>query len=192
MVEKTRQEIIKGRENLEKGNEKKVEIINEIKSLVEELKNDEIIIKLKKLGNEYKKTENINTNILENEKKILEDAKEACKHPILCRMGYIRHNESNRIVKAFKEDAEYSKVKCLECGKITYTMGKSDGNSDWEYYIHTPMSLLNLGVDFIERPIIDIPANLSFKEIYNYYQEEMYKGTERETVIKVLKKYKNE
>lgn len=190
MNEKTRQKVLKTREECENTKSKKEEILNEIKELTEELKRCEIVNKLKELGTEYIYEEKLQQKLEEQQVKELQRIKDVCTHPILVITGYKKHNSSNRVVSVkTRDEAEYASLKCLECGKVTFTKEKDD-NKDWEQFIHAPASLGQFDADFVKRITFELPLDVKFKDIHEYYQEIMLDNPQKETIIKVLEKVK--
>lgn len=191
MTEKTRERILNERKQCEDAILRKEEIKEEMKLLVEELKKCEIVTKLKNLGMEYLYKEELITKLEELQVKEIDSLKLVCKHPILVITGYKKHNASNRVISVqYREDAEYASVKCLECGKLTFTKNQ-DGTKDWDKFIYTPLSLQGqIDVEYVKRPTFELPKNMKFSEIYDYYQSTMFDQPQKDTVNKVLEKVK--
>ena len=190
MNEKTRQKVLKTRQDYENTKSRKEEILSEIKDLTEELKRCEIVSKLKELGTEYLYEESLQQKLEVQQVNDLERLKVVCIHPILAITSYKKHNGSNRVINAkTREEAEYASVKCLECGKITFTKEKDD-SEDWDKFIHKPVSVGQLDADYVKRITFELPLDVKFKDIYDYYQEIMLDAPQRETIIKVLEKVK--
>lgn len=190
MNEKIRQKVLKDKQDCANTVTRKQEILDEIKDLTEELKRCEIVEKLKSLGTEYLYEENLQKKLEEQQVKDLDRLKVVCIHPILAITGYKKHNSSNRVVTAkTREEAEYASVRCLECGKITFTKEK-DGSEDWDKFINKPVSVGQLDADYVKRITFELPLDVKFKELYDYYQEIMLDAPQRETIIKVLEKVK--
>lgn len=190
MNEKLRQKVLKTRQDCEDTKSRKQEILEEIKELTKELKKSEIIEKLKQLGQEYLNDNYLEQKLEEKQVQELQRIKDVCTHPILVITGYKKHNDSNRVIGVkTKEDAEYASLKCLECGKVTFTKEKDDSD-DWEQFIHKPASVGQLDVDFVKRITIELPLDVKFKDMYDYYQEIMLDNTQKETIGKVLEKVK--
>lgn len=190
MNEKTRQKVLKDKQDFENTITRKEEILSEIKELTEELKRCEIVNKLKELGTEYLYEENLQQKLENQQLKNLDRLKEICTHPILAITSYKKHNGSNRVINAkTREEAEYASLRCLECGKITFSKDKDDSN-DWDKFIHTPASVGQLDADYVKRITFELPLNVKFKDLYDYYQEIMLDAPQKETIIKVLEKVK--
>ena len=190
MNEKTRQKVLKDKQDFENAITRKEEILSEIKELTEELKRCEIVNKLKELGTEYLYEENLQQKLENQQLKNLDRLKEICTHPILAITSYKKHNGSNRVINAkTREEAEYASLRCLECGKITFSKDKDDSN-DWDKFIHTPASVGQLDADYVKRITFELPLNIKFKDLYDYYQEIMLDAPQKETIIKVLEKVK--
>lgn len=192
MTEKTRERILNEKKQCNDAISRKEEILEEIKELVEELKKCEIVTKLKSLGTEYLYEEELITNLEELQVREIDSLKYGCTHPILAITGYKKHNQSNRVISVHdRAYAEYASVKCLECGKLTYTKNQ-DGSKDWDKFIFKPFSLQGqFDSDYVKRPTFEIPSNMKFSEIYNYYQEIMFEQSQKDTVDKILEKIKN-
>lgn len=189
MIEKTRERILNEQNQCEESKVRTEEIKEEINKLVEELKKCEIVTKLKSLGMEYLYEEELQSKLEELQTREIESLKFGCTHPILAITGYKKHNSSNRVISVPEEkDAEYASVKCLECGKLTYTKNK-DESKEWYKYIFTPLPLQGrIDTDYVKRVVIEIPTGMKFSEIYNYYQEIMLDQPQKETINKVLEK----
>lgn len=190
MNEKIRKKVLNDKEEYENTITRKQEILNEIKELTEELKRCEIVNKLKELGTEYLYEENLQQKLAEQQIKDLDKLKDVCTHPILAITSYKKHNGSNRVINAkTREEAEYASLRCLECGKITFSKDKDD-TDDWDKFIHTPASVGQLDADYVKRITFELPLNVKFKDLYDYYQEIMLDAPQKETIIKVLEKVK--
>ena len=190
MNEKIRKKVLNDKEEYENTITRKQEILNEIKELTEELKKCEIVNKLKELGTEYLYEENLQQKLAEQQIKDLDKLKDVCTHPILAITSYKKHNGSNRVINAkTREEAEYASLRCLECGKITFSKDKDD-TDDWDKFIHTPASVGQLDADYVKRITFELPLNVKFKDLYDYYQEIMLDAPQKETIIKVLEKVK--
>ncbi|MBE6159842.1 MAG: hypothetical protein E7157_02215 [Lactobacillales bacterium] len=189
MNEKTRQRVLNNKKECENTITRKQEILKEISELTEELKKCEIVNKLKELGTEYLYEEKLQQKLEEQQVSELQRIKDVCTHPILVITGYKKH-KNNRVINAkTKEEAEYASVRCLECGKVTYTKDKDD-NEDWNSFILKPTSVGQLDADYVKRITFELPLNVKFKDLYNYYQEIMLDSPQKETIIKVLEKVK--
>lgn len=192
MNEKKRHVILKIEEEYSNNIAENRQILDEINNLVEKIKDDEKILQLKQLGNEYKENLKRKEEIVKQKEMTMSRIRTSCTHPILCRLNYKKHRDkSSRVIDTEREDAEYSTVRCLECGKITYTK-RNDGTNDWDSYIYTPNSLLGSYNDqYIRTYIVDLPANMTFKKLYDYYQEIMLQNSQVVTIEKIKQKVKN-
>ena len=190
MNEKIRKKVLNDKQEYENTITRKEEILSEIKELKEELEKCEIVKKLKELGTEYLYEENLQQKLAEQQIKDLDKLKDVCTHPILAITSYKKHNGSNRVINAkTREEAEYASLRCLECGKITFSKDKDD-TDDWDKFIHTPASVGQLDADYVKRITFELPLNIKFKDLYDYYQEIMLDAPQKETIIKVLEKVK--
>lgn len=192
MTEKKRERILNEKKQCNDAISRKKEIIEGIKDLVEELKKCEIVTKLKSLGTEYLNEEELINKLEKLQVKEMENLRFGCTHPILIITGYKKHNGSNRVISVQdRAYAEYASVKCLECGKTTYTKNKDD-SKDWDSYILTPLPLQGqIDSDYVKRITLELPKDMKFSEIYDYYQEIMFEQPQKETINKILEKIKN-
>lgn len=192
MTEKKRERILNEKKQCNDAISRKKEIIEEIKDLVEELKKCEIVTKLKSLGTEYLNEEELINKLEKLQVKEMENLRFGCTHPILIITGYKKHNGSNRVISVQdRAYAEYARVKCLECGKITYTKNQ-DESKDWDKFILTPLPLQGqIDSDYVKRITLELPKDMKFSEIYDYYQEIMFEQPQKETINKILEKIKN-
>ena len=190
MNERTRKDLLSEKEKLSDNLLRKEQILKEIDELVVELKQLQIISDLKTLGDVYKDNLELQKQIEKRIQKKISKSRDACTHPILYRIGYQKHiDNSARLYKAEKEDALHCKVRCLECGKYTYTKN-NDGSEDWDNYILVPDSLIQLGEDYVKRIIVDSSYNIKFKDLFDYYQEIMLDYPQKEVIQKIKQKIK--
>lgn len=191
MKEERRLEIKQNEERQQELNELKVKTRNDIDDLVSELLASDIVKKLKESGKNYTEIGVLIEELKSENVKLRDDMNHFCKHPVVCRMGYKKHNKANKVVPATREDAEYGSVRCLECGKNIYTSNKKANPEYFDQYIHIAhYARGQFDAEYQERPIIDIPSGMYFKDVYNEYQSMLLDNTEKEMVQKVLTKYK--
>ena len=191
MKENTRIAIKANTENRKAAINEKEIIRKEIDEIVEELLSSEIVKKLKQTGKYYIELDKMIDELASNGETLIEEAHRFCKHPIVCRTGYQRHNDSNKIVPASRENAEYGSVKCLECGKNIHTLTRKESPDHFDDYIYIQDYLKKQSENnYQQRPIIDIPNGLKFSDIYEEYQNIMFKEEEDKIVQKILTKYK--
>jgi hypothetical protein len=168
----------------------KEEKLEDIKAVVQIYKESPIIQELKKLGNEYKELERKEIEAQEQYKYQKNLLSTYCTHPILAIISYKKRNNNNRIISVSKENATYIQVRCLECGKYTYTKDKDD-TEDWYNYIILPSSLVGIEkANYVKRKVIELPKDTNYDKIHNYYESIMFEQPEEQTVQKVLKKIK--
>ena len=190
MNERNRKSILAEKDKLEESIIKKEEILREIKELVEELKQSEIVSDLQILGDLYKITDDEQKQAEKSIVKKLEKTKELCIHPILCRMGYERHIDSSaRLYKADRENALHAKNRCIECGKIVYSKDR-DNTDDWDSYIMTPTSMGQYGSDYVKRVIVEPTYDVRFKDLNEYYKEIMIDYPQKEVISMIKQKIK--
>lgn len=192
MKEEVRTKIIKNEAEQKKTIAKKENIRKEIDELVCELLNSDIVKRLKYKGNEYKETAKVIELLKQQNIDIRNDANFCCGHPIVYLVGYRKHNASNRVVTAPKEEAEYAQVRCLECKKLLYTLDKKSDLNNFDKMIFIQhYARKQSDPEYQERPVLKTLDGINFSEVYEEYQKLLIDESEEIVVQKILKKYGN-
>lgn len=190
MNERTRKDLLKEKEELNENLLRKEQILKEIDELVSELKETKIVSDLKVLGEVYKDNLELQKQIEKRKEKKLVKSRDICTHPILCRMGYVRHiDKSSRVYKTDRENAEYAKNRCIECGKIVFSKD-NDHTDDWDSYIMTPESMGQYGEPYVKRNIVEPTYDIKYKDLHEYYEEIMLDYPQKEVIQKIKQKIK--
>lgn len=188
MNEQMRKKINETKNKYEQLGTDKNDKLEDIKTVAQIYQESPIVQELKKLGNEYKQIEEQQHNMEKKYQSQIREMNEYCTHPLLAIISYKKRKENNRIISTSKEEAEYAQLKCLECGKVTFTKD-NDKTEDWYNYIHIPHSLVGITKEkYVKRIVIELPKRLSYEKLHKYYEEIMFEQPEEETVQKVLKK----
>ncbi len=188
MKENVREEILEQKKEYDDSIGKSENLLKRIDELAILLKNSDLAVELRMLGEEYKNSLLVTEELKRRYEKRLDYQKLVCSHPLLAKISYKARKENNRLITTFERDeAEHAILKCFECGKRVFTKN-NDRTEDWDSYIITPNHLIQYNGPFVKREVLILPENVKFSEIYNYYQSIMFEDKESVTVRKTKEK----